>query len=56
MLIRTSEAVKILGITPQTLRAWVKKGILPEPVQIHQKLWLHNKDAVEKLAEERRSQ
>ena len=28
-LVRTGQAAKILGVTPQTVRNWVKRGILP---------------------------
>lgn len=51
--IRISEAAKILNVTPQSVRTFILKGLLPQPEQLHARLWLLPESAVLKLKAER---
>lgn len=48
-LITAGEAARLLGITVNTFRQWVKRGKIQPAQKIHERLWLYDRAAVEQL-------
>lgn len=34
IFVRQFQAAQMLGVTPDTIRAWIKRGYLPKPVKL----------------------
>ena len=54
IFVRQFQAAKILGVTKETIRSWIKRGYLPQPVKIGPRAsgWL--REDFEEFIEQRR--
>ena len=49
-LINLTDAARILQVHPNTVRAWITKGLLPPPVVIHRSCHRYRRADIEALA------
>lgn len=48
-LITAGEAARLLGITVNTFRQWVKRGKVQPAQKIHDRLWLYDRATIERM-------